>query len=1610
MENDTTSTKTQLLKEITQLKKRITKFEKAEALIKSDKASETNDKKFRLIAENTSDAISLHAFNLKATYTYVSPAMEVLSGHKAEYLLGKSPFDFVHPDDKKELFSVLKDYLNKKITKLFNKEDSISENIEFRFKHSSGKWVYFQSTANISGGQLLFTTRDVTEQNQVQKALYQSEKKYRKLFEQSADAILIIEGGRFVDCNEATVKMLKYKNKKELLNVHPSQLSPEFQPDGKSSYQKADKMMSIAYQKGSHRFEWDHKRANGEVFPVEVLLTAVPIGEENFLHVVWRDITQRKNTEKAVKESEEKFRNLYKNTPVILHSIDQEGRLISVSNHWLEMMGYSADEVIGVKSTEFLTEASREYAIKDILPNFYKTGIVNNVPYEFVTKNGKVIDILLSAISEKDNTGKVIRSMAVLVDVTARMKAEQELQQSEHRFKRLFEDLGDAVYVTKIGGANKGQILEVNSAAVKQTGFTRTELLGMNIIKDFYIRGSGNIDTDEWEEKLLRGELVTVVEKKRRKDGTEYWTEVIVTPIDFKGEKASLSINHDITKRKYAEDALRSIATQFSALSGLEFIEKVCYHLTETLQIDYAFVGTILTSQDKVRVLAGIGKGKPIETFEYDLADTPCENVIGQSICSYPSGVQSLFPKDLLLVEMNIESYFGIPLFNHSGDALGIIVLLHSQPMDTVEVASSLLQIFSDRVAAEMERMDAEEELQDSEERFRRLSGASFEGIAVHEKGKIIDANQTLAELFGYELSEIIGLNATDLIAPESRDLVMQNILSGYEQPYEGIGLKKDGTTFYVELVGKPLPYKGRVVRVTAIRDITERKKMQEALINSEHLLRESQKVASLGSYELDIVNDKWQSSTSLDSVFGIDKTYTRNIDAWVNILYDDDREMMQNYFMINVLINHEPFNKEYRIKRVNDQQVRWVHGLGRLELNKEGNPIKMIGTIQDITERKNAEDVIRESEEKYRELIEGTKNLITRVDIQGNFTFVNQISREIYGLSPKECIGLSGFDFVYEDDKQKTLEWFDVMIKAKETNGTIENRQINKKTGEVHNLLWTCNLHYNDDGTISGISAIAKDVTEFKHAQEELTQERQRLAYILEGTNAGTWDWNIQTGELTLNDRWAEIMGYTLEELAPIDINTWLNKVHPDDLPTANALLDKHFNRETDYYHTEFRQPHKDGTWIWVNARGKVTEWSDDGKPLRMSGTHLDITERKKALENLIIALEKATESDRLKSAFLATMSHELRTPLNAIIGFSDFINEDLPIEDIVTYTKTINSSGNHLLTIVEDLFDITLIEAGEIKLQQQEENLHTILSVVHEVIKVEQQSINKQKLDLSLIIPPGSRDLIINTDSTKLKQILLNLLKNALKFTQEGHVHFGYTIEKEKNQSVIRFFVEDTGIGISKEKHEFVFDIFRQVEDSHTRIYGGTGIGLSIARKLTELLGGRIWLESDISAQATKRGTTFYFTIPLETIKIAKNTSKKVITKEIKKKRLSKEKTILIVEDDKHSFEFLKIVLEMAKMTTIWAQDGSSAIRLCNENSDIDLVLMDINMPIMNGFEATKEIKKFRPKLPIIAQTAYAILGDREKALSEGCDDYISKPIKKEVLMSKIDKLLGG
>lgn len=689
---------------------------------------------------------------------------------------------------------------------------------------------------------------------------------------------------------------------------------------------------------------------------------------------------------------------------------------------------------------------------------------------------------------------------------------------------------------------------------------------------------------------------------------------------------------------------------------------------------------------------------------------------------------------------------------------------------------------------------------------------------------------------------------------------------------------------------------------------------------------------------------------------------------------------------------------------------------------NADGS-ISKLEIFRDITFRKHAEKEITQ----LSTAVTQSPSVIAITNLKGDLEYVNPKFTELTGYSLEECKGVnprilkSGEqpDEVYE-------ELWNTISDGREWYGEFHNK---KKNGEFFWEEATVAPIFNKHGEVTNYLKVAIDITERKRAEqiqnvlfqianavtssntleELISQIQDVLGTIIDTSNFYIALYDPETDMLSLPYYADEKDKFTSAPAAKTLSKYVIDTKKP--LLADIKLKEKLFAEGKLEYQGSLSK-------VWLGVPLKIEEkvigvfalqsYTDENA---FSLSDMDMLEfvshqisisiaRKKIEEDLLIALDKATESDRLKSTFLATISHELRTPLNAVIGFSDLINNDWSMEEIIGFAKTINESGTHLLSIVEEIFDITLIESGETSINNKEENLHQVLIDINKVVESEQLKLNKNYLKLGLIIPESDKDLIVNIDSAKLKQILINLLKNAIKFTHQGHIKYGYSLIDDNDKKMLRFYVEDTGIGIPPDMQEVIFATFRQVEESLSRTYGGTGIGLSISKKLTELLEGKIWVESTEGV-----GSTFYFTIPYVGAQIS---SKSETVSKKEKDTTPKENTFLIVEDDETSFEFLQIVLEKPGTKIIWALNGKEAVQFCKEMPEINLVLMDINMQIMDGYAATKQIKKLCPHLPIIAQTAYAIAGDREKALRAGCDDYISKPIVIEDLMNKIKKLI--
>jgi len=408
------------------------------------------------------------------------------------------------------------------------------------------------------------------------------------------------------------------------------------------------------------------------------------------------------------------------------------------------------------------------------------------------------------------------------------------------------------------------------------------------------------------------------------------------------------------------------------------------------------------------------------------------------------------------------------------------------------------------------------------------------------------------------------------------------------------------------------------------------------------------------------------------------------------------------------------------------------------------------------------------------------------------------------------------------------------------------------------------------------------------------------------------------------------------------------------------------------------------------------------------------DISFRRIQEEKLKQAKQEAEKSDKLKTAFLSNMSHEIRTPMNAILGFSDLLTDpNITAESQEKYIQLINNSSNVLLTIIEDIVDVARIEANEIKIRKESCDLHELLNNIYEDYRLKKEKAEKPNLDLILSPFQVVDSPLIYTDPHRLQQVITNLLGNALKFTNEGSIEFGYQITLTEDPQlsfdhvsnhleVIKFFVKDTGIGLKPEEKELIFERFRQARFSHSRATGGTGLGLTISKTLINLFGGKIWVDS-----SPGKGSDFYFTIPYEMAPEPITEIESVKTDVAPGMNLAS-KTILVAEDDEVNYHLIEEVLKYTNAKILWAKNGTQSVELMQKHPETDLILMDIRMPEMDGYQATKKIKQINSEIPIIVQTAFAMVDEKQKSFDAGCDDYLAKPLNTKKLLGMISTYL--
>jgi len=719
-------------------------------------------------------------------------------------------------------------------------------------------------------------------------------------------------------------------------------------------------------------------------------------------------------------------------------------------------------------------------------------------------------------------------------------------------------------------------------------------------------------------------------------------------------------------------------------------------------------------------------------------------------------------------------------------------------------------------------------------------------------------------------------------------------------------------------------------------------------------------------------------------------KQFTNNLKY--ETLFDDAKGVLKNLIPKKVEVE------------TNDDRSFWMRIIPYRTVDDKIEGVVI--TFTDITEKKEAENKLKESEEKYRTTYENSPDSIIIHDFEMNIVDVNQKAIKEFGYSKEEFLQMKVFDLHTKDELTHSKEVLDEMNKQERLK---VDTKFQRKDGSI---FWAdaspCRYELNGRPIIH---VVIRNITELVDARnelqkhyyhlEELVEEKSRELKISERKFRNIAE-NIPglVVKYKLSPAGAEELLYlnkNVEEVYEVphaeainNINLLWERIHPDDLDGYKKLLEKSAS-ELSFWKTELRIQMPDGRIKWLDARGVPNKGEDGSIIWDVIG--IDISDRKKAEEALVVAKKKAEENDKLKSAFLANMSHEIRTPMNGLIGFADLLKEkDLSDEERNYFIDIIQTNSNNLLNLINDIIDLSKIEAGQLNIRLKPCKPANIIRDLEETFNQIKKQKDKTHIQFITRVSKKDANLQIETDPERLKQVLTNLLGNALKFTDNGTIEFGFAVSNNK----VKFFVKDDGTGINKKDLNSIFNRFERADNAAKKVVEGTGLGLSISKGIVELLQGQIDVKS-----TEGKGTTFEFYIPFIKVKGENKSTSKEQEVDFNK---FKGKTIVVAEDDIFNLQLFKVILENTPATVLYAENGKEVVEIVDKNPDTDIILMDIRMPVMDGVEAARIILNNNPKIKIIAQTAHAMVYDKDKFLKSGFVDYLSKPISREMLFKKL------
>ena len=1216
-----------------------------------------------------------------------------------------------------------------------------------------------------------------------------------------------------------------------------------------------------------------------------------------------------------------------------------------------------------VKSRFFVfIDDSSEQELAERIPLFEKINRIISAKLERIYYQNELID--LNAVLEKKiniRTEELQKQNAELV--SERLRAEK----SEMQARDILQTAMDGFWMVDI----EGRFIQVNEIACKMLGYTRTEMLGMKISDIEEIESAEKVN--ERIEKITKNGEDRFESKHRCKHG-----EIIDVEVSVKsqpGHNMFVVFVRDITEHKHAE---KELLEKNNRLLQSQKIARLGF-LNWDINTNELFIS------DEVYKLFGLNKTGEFLAFE--------------------SLMQVIHPDDVNFVGQNLEEGAkGIKPVNLDHRVImpdGIVKWFHAEAeleKDKSGIPLNLRGVVQDIT----DRKYSEESLRESEERFHNAINDAPLPIMIHREGGIVEyINKKWVEITGYSIEEIPTIDLwTEKAYGIKKDETKKRIEKLYKidksvDEGEYILTTKSGKiqNLFFSSTSLGRNSEGKNIVISMALHLTERIRVLEELKESEERFRRAVLLAPNPIMIHNEDNQILQLSNGWTSYSGYAIEDIPTLGDWTQKAYGKKSELAKEYVDNLFEIKETANNGEWEIKSKNGDIRYWEFFTTPLGKFSDGKRV-LLSTANDVTERRQGEKELI----KLTTAVKQSANTIVITDIDGNIEYTNPKFTELTGYTAEEAKGLNPRILnAATQPKEYYAEMWKTISGGKTWKGEFHNK---KKNGDLFWEQVTITPVKDKDGKIKNYLAVKEDITAKREAEQALKESEEKFRSMMQQSPSVIEIYNLNGLQIDVNKAYENLWGFS----ASTTVGKF-NLLKSKEVESTGLLeyVKKAYSGETvnvpeyEFNPTGATEAKGKGRLRWLRTR--MYPLKDTlGKVQNIVITHEDITIQKSAEQELIGALEKATESDRLKSAFLANMSHEIRTPMNGILGFSSLLKEPgLSGDEQQEYIGFIEESGARMLNIINDIVSISKIESGILDISLSETNINNQLEFVYNLLKLDAEN---KRLNLSFICALPEKEAVIYTDSEKFYGILTNLVKNAIKYTDTGTIEFGYEIVAMEHALSLQFYVKDTGIGILKDRQEAIFERFIQADIVDKMARQGAGLGLAITKAYVEMLDGKIWLESEPG-----KGSAFYFTIPYKTETLEKpNNKNEEVNAPIKNQ--VKNLKILIAEDDPSSEMLLSIavspfVKEIYKTTT-----GTETVETCRKNPDIDLVLMDIQMPGMNGYEATRKIREFNKNVVIIAQTAFALAGDREKAIDSGCNDYIGKPIKSKELLKMIGK----